>query len=385
MKIIAVHNILWSHYKARIFNEIEERSKQDDFDFHVLQLADTEQSRANLGTDLGVHQYSYQVLFPGQSFDSIKWLPKTRKLLSNVHRYAPDIIYLNGYYDPSYWFVWAYCKLRGIKVLLDFESTEISRQRTWWKEALKRFFLQNSEGIVCLGTLAAEYALKLGVRPDRLLSKKNVGIDNEAIYEIYSKNLIHRQSSKDRLGLPTFNFIYAGRFIYRKNLKSLIECFDKAQKKSVNGPQFGLILSGEGDQKSILETTRKELHNSSVFFIDSCEWYEVPIRYTLADVAVLPSVFEPFGFLTNEAMVFGLPVLVSERCGSAIDLIDKGRNGYTFDPYQQKDLVEKLAYFMDNPDQYQALGKQGQEMIRAWGPSAIVNELIAAFKKLQSL
>ena len=138
MRILAIHNILWSHYKARIFKGIQEIADAEQFDFYVIQLAYTEHSRAALRTDLGTHQYNYRVLFPDDVLENIKTLPKAQKLLAQVQAYRPTLVYLNGYYDLAYWLVMLYCRLKNIKIVLDFESTETSRKRVWWKENLKK-------------------------------------------------------------------------------------------------------------------------------------------------------------------------------------------------------------------------------------------------------
>jgi glycosyltransferase involved in cell wall biosynthesis len=44
------------------------------------------------------------------------------------------------------------------------------------------------------------------------------------------------------------------------------------------------------------------------------------------------STTEQWGLVVNEAMAAGLPVLVSDRCGCAPDLVEVGVNGFTFDP-----------------------------------------------------
>ncbi|WP_353721367.1 glycosyltransferase family 4 protein [Dyadobacter sp. 676] len=164
MKILAIHNILWSHYKAKIFTELHRRLQKDGIDFFVLQLAFSELSRLGLKADLSIHTYPYKVLFPGKAIEHIGHLKKTKQLLAALREHQPDIVYLNGYYDPSYWFVVGYCKARKIKIVLDFESSEISRRRVWWKERLKKLFLNQCDALVCLGQKAAEYALEAGSR-----------------------------------------------------------------------------------------------------------------------------------------------------------------------------------------------------------------------------
>ncbi|MCE7039689.1 glycosyltransferase family 4 protein [Dyadobacter sp. CY312] len=383
MKILAIHNILWSHYKARIFCGIHEKLAEKEIDFFVLQLAYSERSRLALKTDLSVHKYPYKVLFPDKAIEDISLLGKVFKVLTEVKNYKPDIIYLNGYYDLAYWFVLLYCKLTRTRLIIDFESNEISRQRVPWKEFLKKIFLSGCDGLVCLGTKAAEYARKLGVEPAKILSVKNVGVDNDALLEIYKKEFQLRNQRKLEMGLPTFNFVYAGRFVQRKNLDELISAFDTAQKTTKHGSEWGLILSGEGEEKPLLVNKISVLNNSSIFFMEPCEWYEVPIRYTLGDVAVLPSLFEPFGFVTNEALVYSMPVLVSERCGSAEDLVIDDYNGFKFNPYDKNDLLNKLIVIMNNTHKHKEWGANGKKIIDEWSPDIIVNELVESFLNIK--
>jgi glycosyltransferase involved in cell wall biosynthesis len=382
MRLLAVHNILWSHYKARIFKGLQERSVQNNFDFYVIQLAYTEQSRAALGTDLSIHQYPYEVLFPHHALEEIPVVEKATKLLNKARHFKPTVLYLNGYYDPAYWLLMLYSQANNIKIVLDFESTEISRKRIWWKERLKRYFLRNCAGIVCLGTQAGIYAQTLGVPPHKILSTKNVGVDNEGLYELFKQSYPTRQAQKQQHQLPLYNFIYAGRFVKRKNLQRLMEAFDQAQRQASNGEVWGLILSGSGEEESSLKQLAQQCDSQHIRFFAPCEWYEVPARYVLGDVAVLPSTFEPFGFVTNEAMVYGMPVLVSERCGSAADLVVNGRNGYTFDPTNTEDLRQKLVELMQRTADFEQMGKEGQKIIAEWGPEVIVAELLNAFNKV---
>ena len=382
MKVLAIHNILWSHYKAKIFTELHQRLRKEGNDFFVLQLAFSELSRLGLKTDLSIHTYPYEVLFPDKAIEHIGHVEKTQKLLAALRHHRPGIVYLNGYYDPSYWFVLAYCKIKKIRVVLDFESSEISRRRVWWKEEMKKAFLSQCNALVCLGQKAAEYALKLDVKRERILSTKNVGVDNDALLEIYTRELLLREHRKAETGLPRYNFLYAGRFVERKNLDMFIRAFHEAKSFSARGTEWGLILSGEGNQKPRLQELIDSLGCESVHWMEPCEWYEVPIRYTLADIAVLPSTFEPFGFLTNEAMVYSMPVLVSERCGSAADLVIDGLNGFRFDPSNQPDFTSKLLWFMDHPEKFRQMGSNGKVIIDQWSPDIITEELIQSFHKV---
>src|SRR5208337_5127598 len=72
------------------------------------------------------------------------------------------------------------------------------------------------------------------------------------------------------------------------------------------------------------------------------QYEELPAYYGLAGAFVHASTAEQWGLVANEAMASGLPVLVSNRCGCATELVEEGRNGFAFDP----ENVEQLAGFM---------------------------------------
>jgi glycosyltransferase involved in cell wall biosynthesis len=56
----------------------------------------------------------------------------------------------------------------------------------------------------------------------------------------------------------------------------------------------------------------------------------MPIVYRLGNVFVLPSISETWGLAVNEAMACGLPVIVSDKVGCSVDLVEQDKNGYIF-------------------------------------------------------
>jgi glycosyltransferase involved in cell wall biosynthesis len=72
-----------------------------------------------------------------------------------------------------------------------------------------------------------------------------------------------------------------------------------------------------------------ELGTGSVYFFGFQNRGQIAKYYAISDVLVLPSVRETWGIVVNEAMCFGLPVIVSHQIGAGIDLVTDGRNGYS--------------------------------------------------------
>jgi glycosyltransferase involved in cell wall biosynthesis len=105
------------------------------------------------------------------------------------------------------------------------------------------------------------------------------------------------------------------------------------------------------------------------------QYPELPTYYGLAEAFVLPSTTEQWGLVVNEAMAAGLPVLVSNRCGCAADLVHEGRNGYTFDPYDVDELAGLLVRISSDDCSRKAMGEAGKEIISSWSPDTFAKSL----------
>jgi glycosyltransferase involved in cell wall biosynthesis len=84
---------------------------------------------------------------------------------------------------------------------------------------------------------------------------------------------------------------------------------------------------------------------------------------------VLPSHFEPWGLVINEAMNAGKPVIVSDFVGAAPDLVQTGRNGWIFEHGNVPALAHCLQQAITRPD-LTAMGKRGLEIISRWDYNA---------------
>jgi len=108
------------------------------------------------------------------------------------------------------------------------------------------------------------------------------------------------------------------------------------------------------------------------------QYDELPAWYGLAGAFVHASTTEQWGLVVNEAMASGLPVLVSERCGCAPDLVKDGVNGFIFDPYDVERLA-RLMYRLAHGDvDRDAMGRASQEIIADWGLERFADGLAKA-------
>jgi len=121
-------------------------------------------------------------------------------------------------------------------------------------------------------------------------------------------------------------FLFAGKLEPNKNAELLIKAF----KKLTNKKNVHLIIVGNGFMEKRLKQRYSSIPN--LHFIDFQNQSRMPIVYHLGDVFVLPSKgpVETWGLAINEAMACSRAILVSDRCGAAVDLVNNGINGFIF-------------------------------------------------------
>ena len=88
--------------------------------------------------------------------------------------------------------------------------------------------------------------------------------------------------------------------------------------------------------------------------------------FQLADIFVVPSRFEPWGLVVNEAMAAGLPVVVSERAGCAPDLIEDNETGVLIPAEDPQALCRAIEALAIAPEIRHRIAAKGRERIRGW-------------------
>jgi glycosyltransferase involved in cell wall biosynthesis len=97
---------------------------------------------------------------------------------------------------------------------------------------------------------------------------------------------------------------------------------------------------------------------------------------------VLPSLFEPFGLVVNEAMLCGLPVAVSDRVGARFDLVRPGENGYVFPAGDVEALAAILRQFLPDPEKKVYMGVAAQQRMETWSPQEYVEGMVRAVNSI---
>jgi glycosyltransferase involved in cell wall biosynthesis len=305
------------------------------------------------------------------------------KIFQKLDEIKPDAMAVPGWSYTEALAALRWCSQSRVPAVVMSESTEWDMPRQVWRESIKRQIVRLCATALVGGQAHANYMVQLGMPAERVF----LGYD--AVDNRYFENKvveIRRQKSESRKkrGLPERYFLASARFIEKKNLLRLIEAYSLYRQKSeVRGQRseirWSLVLLGDGPLRSDLCHLISDLGLEHCVHLPGFKQYdELPAYYGLASAFIHASTTEQWGLVVNEAMASGLPVLVSNRCGCAPDLVQEGENGFTFDPCN----VEQLAGLMLKISAFNFpishFGAVSQHIVADWGPERFAFGLKAA-------
>jgi glycosyltransferase involved in cell wall biosynthesis len=255
----------------------------------------------------------------------------------------PDIVFSHEY-SPTSIFISLLLKLK----LFDFEyiittsdNKFMTENTNIYRRVARSIVLSEADGMVVYSE-EVKYWYKKNYHSLKIEVCPNIQNPVSLLsYEIQFNSIIQCYLKKFNLnGFKILLFI--GRFNRVKGLELLLNAYSKVGRND-----YKLILVGEGELRNSLELQAKKLGISdNVIFPGNFYGAELYTWYRLANFFILPSIFEPFGAVVNESLVFGTPVLISKHCG-AINFINENYNGDTFDPLNEIDFVTKLRKAME--------------------------------------
>jgi glycosyltransferase involved in cell wall biosynthesis len=159
----------------------------------------------------------------------------------------------------------------------------------------------------------------------------------------------------------------------------LLEAIHRARTVAANA---SLLVVGTGE---LLEQARRKVEAGMlpVTFTGFLNQTEITQAYCAADCLVLPSV-ETWGLVVNEAMVCGLPAIVSDRVGCGPDLVEHGKTGYIF-PFGDVDaLAEKLLLVARDKPALLRMSEFARERVQSYSVEAAVKGTLEAIDAVTS-
>ena len=306
-------------------------------------------------------------------------LEVVRRVHAALDEANPQTVAVPGWAAPLALAALDWCASRRRPVVMMSESTVGDAPRHFLKEAIKRRLVGgfSAAGLVG-GQPHAEYLKTLGVPAQRVFVGYDA-VDNTHFATGADAARAQGETLRASLDLPARYFLASNRFVEKKNLPGLLTAY-AGYRARVGERAWELVLLGDGPLRPQIERQRAELGLQSSLHLPGFKQYQdLPAYYALAGGFVHASLSEQWGLVVNEAMASGLPVLVSNRCGCAPDLVEEGRNGWTFDPTDLSALSAAMEKFSSLANEsLNAMGQTSRALVAAWSPEAFAEGLSRA-------
>jgi len=275
-------------------------------------------------------------------------------VISELRKERPDALLIFGWNSFTNWLAFFTAFSLGIKVFLRGESPlnqELLKPK--WKIGIKKFILKplfsRVYKLLYIGYENKKFYEYYGV-PEEKLVFVPYAVDNKRFMAVSESLKANRKEVREKLLRINDNspgILFVGKLIKKKRPMDLLKAFEILNTK-YDIHNTALVFVGDGELRPTLEKYTKEHKLNGVHFTGFKNQTELPQHYTVADLFVLPSgPGETWGLVVNEAMCFGLPVVVSDVVGCAPDLVHNGENGYIFPAGNVEKLSEVLKKILE--------------------------------------
>ncbi len=225
----------------------------------------------------------------------------------------------------------------------------------WLKDPIKRYYVSHAAACLASGRFARNYFLRYGAEKERIYEHRFTSLTEEDILtECISAQ--EKRSRRKSLELEAREMVLSiGQFIPRKGFDILLKAWERLDN------QYQLVLIGGGDlDRQYRETIKQSRfeHVSVLEFMNKERLYQY---FLAADVFALPTREDIWGLVINEAMGCGLPVVSTDGCIAAMELVEEGAGGCIVPTGDAQALADCLLEVLGDETRRQRMGETNRQ------------------------
>lgn len=295
----------------------------------------------------------------------------------------PDVVLIFGWALFSNWIVMLMAFISRTPLLIYGESPlshEFSKSgfRSYIRKVLLSFIFSRASKLLYIGNENKKFYKSLGIKDSKLVFVP-YSVDNKSHLENARTLKPKKQQIKQELGLSKDSVVvlFTGKFIEKKRPFDLLKAFKVAQTSLMEKDVY-LLFAGDGEQRQELEIYTKSNNINNVIFLGFQNQTELPKVYAAADIFVLPSgLGETWGLVVNEAMYYGLPIIVSDLVGCGSDLVTRD-NGRIFTYGDVGELSKNMIDIIVDEKLREGLGANSPSIVKNYNQEYAASQIALA-------
>lgn len=290
-----------------------------------------------------------------------------------------------SYLSASFWVAFFAARLSGTAFLFGTDASSLAprdgaRWKFWVKRAMWPRLFGLADCVIFPSSASGEMMLELGIPREKLCLTPFV-IDNDWWADQASRSDRLATRAGWEVSEQDLVVLFSAKLQSWKRPLDLLRAFAAAAV-----PDSVLVFAGEGPQRGEIESEAGALGIASrIRLLGFVNQSQLPSVYSGADLFVLPSSYDPCPVVVCEAMVCGLPVLISDEIRGRFDIVQQGVTGGIFPCGDVGALAEKLRCLLGDRTRLAALGTNARARMATWSLRENVAATFEAIRKAVSL
>ena len=280
--------------------------------------------------------------------------PDVDLLLAELEEFQPDVLVVNSWHIPAY--MKAARKWRGKAlriVVMDHQWHGTAKQ--WLGRLTREIYIQRAfDAAFMPGDEQAEFARHLGFKQHEIIT---------GLYTCETSFFTGPQAQ------PKDAFLFVGRLVDTKGLDVLAAAYRKYRSESDD--PWPMKVAGMGPMEDELKAI------DGVELLGFVAPRDLPGVMAETGCLLLPSRFEPWGVVIQEAAASGQAVICTNACGAASRLVNDGYNGRVVAPDRVEELAEAMHWIANaDPAKRALISARSVELAKQYTPERWVEQLV---------
>ena len=288
-----------------------------------------------------------------------------------------DYIILGGWTSPTNILSILYLKIKRMKFGIEADGAFVKNDN-FIKKMIKSFFIKSADFWLSSGKITNEYFIHYGAQAQRVFEYPFTSVLKKDI-------ITHPLSNEKKCALREEFQLYdickeckiiitVGSLIYRKGFDILIDAMQYCSQKCE------LLIIGTNPTQEYLDLVKK-LGLQNIKFINFMPKEQLKRYYQLSDLFVLPTREDIWGLVINEAMANGLPIISTDKCIAALELVKE--NGFIVPAESARELADKINIFFSYSEKKQEyMAQKSLDVIKDYTIENMAAEHIRILKKV---
>lgn len=358
MNLIVWMNIP-SHHQSQFFDALNKICTNFAVHYYGKALS----NRSEMGWDSNVQLKSYEKYIDVESYQiNLKELKDYIHILPGYGH--PLLIKLRQSFSKNNikWVHWSEKATPGWKWYASY-----------YKKFLHAYYVNNyAFGALAIGNHARNDFIRWGIKPEK------IGI---LPYSFNTMNIFPPDEEILKFKKGRKAFLFVGSLYALKGIDLLLKAFHQEFK---DNKDWCMILVGNIKDGSDYQKVINDYHlNDQVLIRGVIPASQITSAYSACDIFVLPSRYDGWGMVVNEAVYCNLPVIASDAVGASEHLVQSEKNGFIFKSGSSDSLAEQMVKYKN----FQIIsehGKYNSEIFSKYSSDSLSKHLVDILKTWMS-